>query len=49
MYKYRNVKTGLEFESVTVCRGEYIEEVTEKNEAPKRKRPAKGAKKDESK
>lgn len=47
MYKYRNVKTGIEFESVTKCAGDNIEEITEaieKKAAPKRKRPAKGAK-----
>lgn len=45
--KYRNTKTGLEFESATECHGENIVEVAEKKEAPKRKRPAKGAKKNE--
>lgn len=49
MYKYRNIKTGLEFESVTECHGDDIEEIVEKKEAPKRKRPVKGTKKDESK
>ena len=44
MYKYRNVKTGIEFESATKCAGDNIEEVTEKKTAPKRKRSAKGAK-----
>lgn len=47
--RYRNTKTGLDFESVTECRGDNIEEIAEKKEAPKRKRPVKGAKKDESK
>lgn len=46
MYTYRNVKTGVEFVSVTECKGEDIELV--KADEPKqeeKKTPARGKKK----
>lgn len=44
MYTYRNIKTGIEFTSVSECHGEHIELVSAPEAEPKKK-PVKGKKK----
>lgn len=45
MYTYRNTKTGIEFTSVTECKGENLEQVGAEPKQEEEKKPVRGKKK----
>ena len=45
MYTYRNKKTGVEFVSVTECKGEDIEQVKAEPKQEEENKPVRGKKK----